>query len=140
MNIIDNEGAEAAPISNAEALRKWTDQTHQSQEEPVVVISDPAQPHVTDPFEVNVIQSQTSNIPPPPEAGGAGVGASPGISNISWNFESMWEDFFLSMEAQVPHTHDDPLASIPLAQVETHCDVRTAALSHTQGFSDFPDL
>ena len=142
VDIIGDEGTGAAPITNADALRKWTDQTHQPQGEPVVVISDPAQPHATDPFEVDVNRGQTSDIPPPPVTGGTGVdfGFSPGISNFSWNYESVWKDLFLSEEAQVPQPRDDPSTAVPRAPVETHCNQRTAALSHTQGFSASPDL
>ena len=87
-----------------------------------------------------MVQGQTSDMPPPPATGGVGVEAYPGIYNISWNFESIWEDFFRSEEAQVPHTHDDPSAAIPRAQVEIRCDASAATLPHKQGFSDFPDL
>ena len=127
MNIMDDD--EGAEVSHA-----------QSQEETVVVVADPAQPHLTEPSDANVNQGQANIIPPPPVTGSVGAEASPGMSNTSWNFESIWGDFFLSEEAQVPHTHDDPSAAVPRAQVETHCDAPAATLPHLQGFSDFLDL
>ena len=107
----------------------------QSRESPVVIIEDPVQSHLTEAAE-----GQADVIPPPPATGSAGVEASPGMSSTSWNFESVWGDLFLSEEAQVPHTHDDPSVAVPPTHDETHCDAPAATLSHSQGSSDFLDL